>query len=146
MITPVILCGGSGTRLWPLSRKSYPKQFVPLTGELTLFQATARRLSGKEFKAPLVLTNSDFRFIVTEQLCELGVYPEAVIIEPESRNTAPAILAAAFWLEKTDPDGLMLITPSDHVIDNTQAFYEAVQAGVENAKSDQLVTFGVKPT
>lgn len=146
MITPVILCGGSGTRLWPLSRKSYPKQFVPLMGELTLFQATAQRLSGKEFKAPLVLTNSDFRFIVTEQLCELGVYPEAVIIEPESRNTAPAILAAAFWLEKTDPDGLMLIAPSDHVIDNTQAFYEAVQAGVENAKSGQLVTFGVKPT
>ena len=98
MITPVVLCGGSGTRLWPLSRKSYPKQFVPLTGEVTLFQATAQRLSSKEFKAPLILTNSDFRFIVTEQLSELGIDPGAVIIEPEGRNTAPAILAAALWL------------------------------------------------
>jgi mannose-1-phosphate guanylyltransferase / mannose-6-phosphate isomerase len=146
MITPVVLCGGSGTRLWPLSRKSYPKQFVPLTGEVTLFQATAQRLSSKEFKAPLILTNSDFRFIVTEQLSELGIDPGAVIIEPEGRNTAPAILAAALWLEKTDPEGLMLVAPSDHIVSDTQAFRNAVQAGTETAKDGQLVTFGVKPT
>ena len=146
MITPVVLCGGSGTRLWPLSRKSYPKQFVPLTGEVTLFQATAQRLSSKEFKAPLILTNSDFRFIVTEQLSELGIDPGAVIIEPEGRNTAPAILAAALWLEKTDPEGLMLVAPSDHIVSDTQAFRNAVQAGTETAKDGQVVTFGVKHT
>ncbi|MBU2329150.1 MAG: mannose-1-phosphate guanylyltransferase/mannose-6-phosphate isomerase, partial [Alphaproteobacteria bacterium] len=99
MITPVLLCGGSGTRLWPLSRKSYPKQFVPLVGEETLFQASAKRLSGRAsdlaFAAPLVLTNSDFRFIVTEQLMAIGIDPGAILIEPEGRNTAPAILAAA---------------------------------------------------
>ena len=112
MITPILLCGGSGTRLWPLSRKSYPKQFVPLVGETTLFQASAERLSGEGFAAPLVLTNSDFRFIVTEQLAEAGIDPGAILIEPEGRNTAPAVLAAALWLEKSDPDGLMLGAPS----------------------------------
>ena len=111
MITPILLCGGSGTRLWPLSRKSYPKQFVPLTGETTLFQASAERLSGPGFAAPLVLTGSDFRFIVTEQLASAGIDPGAVLIEPEGRNTAPAVLAAALWLEKTDPEALMLVAP-----------------------------------
>ena len=105
-ITPVLLAGGSGTRLWPLSRRSYPKQFVPLTGALSLFQHTARRLSGQAVEAgrwlafakPLVLTNSDFRFIVTEQLAEMGIDPGAILIEPEGRNTGPAILAAALHL------------------------------------------------
>lgn len=146
MITPVLLCGGSGTRLWPLSRKSYPKQFVPLTGNKTLFQASAERLSGKGFDAPLVITHSDFRFIVSEQLMEIGVDPEAILIEPEARNTAPAILAAALWLRKTDPDGLMLVAPSDHVVPDAQAFLDAVGAGVQAAKAGQLVTFGVTPT
>ena len=98
-ITPVLLCGGSGTRLWPLSRKSYPKQFVPLMGEETLFQASAKRLSGTgdgfAFGAPMVLTNSGFRFIVTEQLQAAGIDPGAILIEPEGRNTAPAVLVAA---------------------------------------------------
>ena len=146
MITPVLLCGGSGTRLWPLSRKSYPKQFVPLTGNKTLLQASAERLSGKGFDAPLVITHSDFRFIVSEQLMEIGVDPEAILIEPEARNTAPAILAAALWLRKTDPDGLMLVAPSDHVVPDAQAFLDAVGAGVQAAKAGQLVTFGVTPT
>ena len=95
LITPVLLCGGSGTRLWPLSRKSYPKQFVPLTGEVTLFQAAVRRLSGPDYAAPLVITNSDFRFIVADELTAIAVQPCAILIEPEARNTAPAILAAA---------------------------------------------------
>ena len=146
MITPVLLCGGSGTRLWPLSRKSYPKQFVPLIGETTLFQASAQRLSGNGFAAPLVLTNSDFRFIVTEQLSAAGIDPSAILIEPQGRNTAPAVLAAALWLEKTDPNGLMLIAPSDHVVPDAPAFRAAVAAGVPAAQAGQLVTFGIKPT
>ena len=146
MITPVLLCGGSGTRLWPLSRKSYPKQFVPLVGETTLFQAAAERLSGPDFAPPLVLTNADFRFIVTEQLAEVGIEPGAILIEPEGRNTAPAVLAAALSLENGDPDGLMLVAPSDHVVPDASAFRAAVQAGAEAARAGQLVTFGIKPT
>ena len=146
MIIPVLLCGGSGTRLWPLSRKSYPKQFAALVGDSTLFQASARRLSGEGYGAPLVLTNSEFRFIVTEQLSEVGIDPGAILIEPEGRNTAPAILAAALWLEKTDPGALMLVAPSDHVVPDAAAFRAAVTAGEEAARAGQLVTFGIKPT
>ena len=146
MITPILLCGGSGTRLWPLSRKSYPKQFAPLLGETTLFQASAQRLAGAGFAAPVVLTNSDFRFIVTEQLAGVGIDPGAILIEPEGRNTAPAVLAAALWLEKTDPEGLMLVAPSDHVVPDAEAFRAAVEAGAGAARDGQLVTFGIKPT
>ena len=146
MITPVLLSGGSGTRLWPLSRKSYPKQFVPLVGDETLFQASARRLSGAEFAAPLVLTNADFRFIVTEQLAGVGIDPGAVLIEPEGRNTAPAVLAAALWLEQADPDGLMLVAPSDHVVPDAAAFRAAVEIGRAAAEVGKLVTFGITPT
>ncbi len=154
MITPVLLCGGSGTRLWPLSRKSYPKQFSKLVGDSSLFQASATRLSGTgesgagdeaSFGAPVILTNSDFRFIVTEQLAEVGIDPGAILIEPEGRNTAPAVLAAALWLEKNDPEGLMLVAPSDHVVPDAGAFRAAVLAGAEAAKAGQLVTFGIKP-
>lgn len=146
MITPVLLCGGSGTRLWPLSRKSYPKQFTTLVGETTLFQASATRLSGDGFGAPIVLTNSDFRFIVTEQLTEAKIEPAAILIEPDSRNTGPAVLAAALYLEKSDPEALMLVAPSDHVIPDANAFNAAVQAGVSGAREGQLVTFGIRPT
>ncbi|MBE1291338.1 MAG: mannose-1-phosphate guanylyltransferase/mannose-6-phosphate isomerase [Rhodobacteraceae bacterium] len=146
LVHPVLLCGGSGTRLWPLSRKSYPKQFVPLVGDETLFQASAKRLSGPGYAPPLVLTNSDFRFIVTEQLMELGMDPGAILIEPEGRDTAPAVLAAALWLEKQDPSALMLVAPSDHVVPDPEAFREVVQAGIEAAQAGQLVTFGITPT
>jgi mannose-1-phosphate guanylyltransferase / mannose-6-phosphate isomerase len=146
LITPILLCGGSGTRLWPLSRKSYPKQFVPLIGDKTLFQASAERLSGAGYAKPLVLTNNDFRFIVTEQLAEAGIDPSAVLIEPEGRNTAPAILAAALHLEQEDSEALMLIAPSDHVIPDPEAFRAAVEKGAEAARSGQIVTFGITPT
>ncbi|WP_297341228.1 mannose-1-phosphate guanylyltransferase/mannose-6-phosphate isomerase, partial [Pseudophaeobacter sp.] len=146
MITPILLCGGSGTRLWPLSRKSYPKQFVPLVGETTLFQASAQRLSGAEFAAPMVLTNSDFRFIVTEQLASVGIDPGAILIEPAGRNTAPAVLAAALYLAQSDPEALMLVAPSDHVVPDDAAFRAAVAAGADAAKQGQIVTFGIKPT
>jgi mannose-1-phosphate guanylyltransferase/mannose-6-phosphate isomerase len=145
-ITPVLLCGGSGTRLWPLSRKSYPKQFAALIGEETLFQASAKRLAGDGYAAPVVVTGSDFRFIVTEQLQGAGLDPGAILIEPEGRNTAPAILAAALHVAAQDEQGLMLVAPSDHVVPDADAFRTAVEAGVPAAKDGQLVTFGIHPT
>ena len=144
-IHPVLLAGGSGTRLWPLSRQSYPKQFAALAGERTLFQQGAARLSGPGFAPPVVLTGAAFRFIVTEQLTSAGIDPGAVLIEPEGRNTAPAVLAAALRLECDDPDALMLVAPSDHVIPNTEAFRAAVAVGAEAACAGRLVTFGIRP-
>ena len=144
MITPVLLCGGSGTRLWPLSRKSYPKQFAELVGDETLFQASARRLSGDGFAAPVVVTGADFRFIVAEQLQTAGQDPSAILIEPAGRNTAPAVLAAALHLAD-DPDRLMLVAPSDHVVPDAPAFRRAVAVGAEAARAGNLVTFGIRP-
>jgi len=147
---PVILCGGSGTRLWPLSRKSFPKQFVKLVSEETLYQSSAKRLAGKltgaEFQPPVIMTNSDFRFIVVEQLQEIGIDPGAVIIEPSSRNTAPAVLAAALHAADIDADALVLIAPSDHVMDEPELFRRAVERGIEAAQDGNLVTFGITPT
>lgn len=145
-ITPVILCGGSGTRLWPLSRKSYPKQFAQIVGGQTLFQRSVCRLSGARFHAPLVLTGSDFRFIVTEQFMEVGVEPGAILIEPEGRNTAPAVLAAALHALAEDPEAVLLIAPSDHLIPDQEAFQAAVDAGMEAVAQGQLVTFGITPS
>ncbi len=146
MITPVILCGGSGTRLWPLSRKSYPKQFSKLIGDRSLFQMSALRVSGKGYAPPLVLTNADFRFIVTEQLAELGIDPGAVLIEPEGRNTAPAILAAAVYLRAQDKAAKLLVLPSDHNVPDVAHFSETVEKGLAAAEAGDLVTFGIKPT
>ena len=145
VIHPVLLCGGSGTRLWPLSRKSYPKQFAPLMGEESLFQASARRLAGPGFAAPVILTGDPFRFIVVEQLAAVEQAPQAILIEPEGRNTAPAVLAAALWLERHDPDALMLVAPSDHVIPDADAFRAAVAAAAPRAEAGDLVTFGIAP-
>ena len=147
-ITPVLLCGGSGTRLWPLSRKSYPKQFVPLMGEETLFQASAKRLSGAgvgfAFGAPMVLTNSDFRFIVTEQLQAAGIDPGAILIEPEGRNTAPPVLVAALRAQAQDPEAVLLVAPSDHVMPDVEAFHAAVAQGLVAVSEGQMVTFGMQ--
>jgi len=146
MIHPLLLCGGSGTRLWPLSRKSFPKQFARITGEESLFQAATRRLCGAGFAAPMVITGNDFRFIVTEQLAATEVQPAAILIEPEGRNTAPAILAAALVLAARDPQALMLVAPSDHVIPGAEAFRAAVTVAAPSALSGDLVTFGITPT
>lgn len=149
-VTPAILAGGSGTRLWPLSRQSYPKQFVPLLGEETLFRGAVRRLSGGTgafgFARPLILTASDFRFIVTEQLAQDGVEPEAILIEPTARNTAPAILAAALYLMERNPEAVMLVAPSDHIVPDVNAFQAAVELGLQAVARGDLVTFGIKPT
>ena len=144
MITPIILAGGSGTRLWPLSRKSYPKQFSSFGGDKSLFQDTVLRLSGKGMNRPVVLTSEDFRFVVTEQLGEVGVLPEQVFIEPEGRDTAPAILLAALSLQN-DPDALMLVAPSDHAIPDGPAFCAAVAAAQTVARDGAIVTFGIVP-
>jgi mannose-1-phosphate guanylyltransferase/mannose-6-phosphate isomerase len=145
VITPVILCGGSGTRLWPLSRKSYPKQFVPMIGDGSLFQQSALRFSGPDFANPLVVTNSDFRFIVTQQLGDVGIDPGPVLIEPEGRNTAPALLAAAVVVAQTDPEALILAAPSDHYITDAKAFRASVEAGRSAAEAGRIVTFGIAP-
>jgi len=144
-VTPVLLCGGSGTRLWPLSRKSFPKQFAQLVGPDTLFQASARRLKGAQFSAPTVITGSDFRFIVTEQLAGAGIDPGAILIEPEARNTGPAVLAAALHLAGDDPDAVLLVAPSDHVIADPEAFQAAVGRGLDAVADGRIVTFGIAP-
>lgn len=148
-VYPVILCGGSGTRLWPLSRKSYPKQFVPLIGETSLLQDCAERMRGPEnapYAKPLILTNEAFRFVVPEQLTAIGVDPGPILIEPEGRNTAPAVLAAALFLAHKDPDAVMLVAPSDHVVPDNAAFHAAVAEGMRTiADRGDLVTFGITP-
>ncbi len=145
VIHPVILCGGSGTRLWPLSRKSYPKQFSALLDDGSLFEASVRRTAGPGYSAPVVVTNAEFRFIVREQLAGAGVEPAAVLIEPEGRNTAAAVLAAALWIAETDPGAMLLVAPSDHVIPDAAAFREAVTTALPVAMSGSLVTFGITP-
>ena len=145
MIYPVILCGGSGTRLWPASRKAYPKQFAKLIGEESLYQLTLRRLNGKGFGAPLIMTGDTFRFMAVEQAAQIGLDDARVVIEPEARDTAPAILTAALLLED-EPDAKMLVAPSDHVIGDVPAFLKSVELGVDAAETGALVTFGVAPT
>ena len=141
----MILCGGSGTRLWPLSRKSFPKQFSAISGDETLFQACVRRFTAPEFAAPWVISGSDFRFIVKDQLAAIGATAQATLIEPQGRNTAPAILAAALLLDQTEPGALMIVAPSDHVIPQDAQFRAAVLAAVPTAQGGQIVTFGIKP-
>jgi len=144
-ITPVLLCGGSGTRLWPLSRQSYPKQFARLLGAESLFQASARRLTGPAFTPPVVVTGHDFRFIATEQLAAIETAAAGILIEPEGRNTAAAVLAAALWLSGTDPDAAMIVAPSDHAIPDADAFRRAVEAALPRVAAGDLVTFGITP-
>jgi len=146
MIHPVILCGGSGTRLWPASRKAFPKQFAPLLGPESLYQATLRRLSGPAYGRPRVMTNVDFRFLAAEQAGDLGLADAEIVVEPALRETAPAILAAAMMIARDEgEDALMLVAPSDHVIGGEEDFHAAVQIGAEAARDGALVTFGVTP-
>ena len=144
-IVPVILCGGSGTRLWPLSRASYPKQFNRMLGEKSLFQASVERLPDPDFAPPIVVTNSEFRFIATEQLAQIGRAPGAVLIEPDGRNTAPAVLAAALKRPRPRRTRFLLVCPSDHVIADAAAFRTTVRAGMRAAIDGDLVTFGIVP-
>ncbi len=146
MIHPVVLSGGAGTRLWPMSREAYPKQLLPLLSELSLLQETARRVNDPtRFAAPLVVCNEEHRFVVAEQLRELAIAPAAILLEPAGRNTAPAVAIAALALLKDDADALMLVLPSDHAIADTAAFHAACDAAAEAARQGALVTFGIRP-
>jgi len=149
MLIPVILSGGSGTRLWPLSRELFPKQLLPLVGDRTMLQETARRLEGvADVGPPVVVCNESHRFMVAEQLRALDVSPAAIILEPVGRNTAPAVAVAALVALHGKPDGddpILLVLPADHVIRDVASFREAVAAGRVAAETGKLVTFGVVP-
>lgn len=147
MIHPVILSGGSGSRLWPMSRAGYPKQFLALHGGGgdSMLQATAKRTQGDGFGQPLLVCNEEHRFIVAEQLQQAGIAPREIILEPVGRNTAPAVAVAALRLSQQDPDALMLVTPSDHVILDEDSFQHAVQSAAKAADQGALVTFGITP-
>ncbi len=147
MIIPVILCGGSGTRLWPLSRKSYPKQLLALTGEQTLLQQTVGRLQGLvDVGAPVVICNEEHRFLVAEQLREVTDAGCTIILEPVGRNTCPAVAVAAVHGLTVSDEALLLVLPADHLIDEPAVFLEAVQAATLVAAKKKLVAFGIKPT
>ena len=144
-VVPVILCGGAGTRLWPLSRDSFPKQFLKLAGETTLLQATLRRCAGVTDLPPLLLTQEDSRFIVAEQLRELGIEDFTLMLEPMRRGTGPALISAALHLRQTLGDVLMLVLPSDHVLQDTDEFIDAARIASDAAREGWLMTFGVRP-
>ena len=148
-LVPVILCGGTGTRLWPLSRASYPKQYWALAGDGqdTLLQQTQQRLQGLPgLAAPLLICNEDHRFIVAEQMRQIGVEPAAILLEPIGRNTAPAVAVAALQATARGQDPLLLVLAADHVIRNGERFRATVAAGIPSAEAGALVTFGIVPT
>lgn len=146
-LVPVLLSGGSGTRLWPLSREAYPKQFIPLIGEHSLLQQTALRLRGLPgAETPLVVANEEHRFVVAEQLRQVGAAPSALLLEPMGRNTAPAIAVAALQAMAAGDDPVLLVLPSDHVIRDEAGFRAAVLAALPAAEQGALVTFGIVPT
>jgi mannose-1-phosphate guanylyltransferase/mannose-6-phosphate isomerase len=145
LLQPVLLSGGSGTRLWPLSREAYPKQFLPLVGDDTMVQATWRRVAPLASAAPIIVANEEHRFLVAEQLRQIGAPVPAIILEPVGRNTAPAIAAAALQALVGGEDPLLLVLPSDHVVRDPVAFRNAVAEVAPLAEAGALVTFGILP-
>jgi len=146
-IQPVILSGGSGSRLWPLSRSMYPKQLLPLVTDNTMLQETAMRLSNLDIEvlAPIIVCNEEHRFFVAEQMRQLGISKPQIILEPIGRNTAPALTLAALATQKHSSDAVMLVMPADHVIDDVDVFHQIVKQGVQLALDEYLVTFGIQP-
>ena len=146
-ITPVILSGGSGTRLWPLSRKEYPKQYLPLVGDNTMLQETILRLSGlNNLLDPIIVCNADHRFLVAEQCQQINIKNPTILLEPIGRNTAPAIAAAALQSLKVLDDAMLLVLSADHVIQDIEAFHAAINTANQQAQADKLATFGIVPT
>ncbi|MHB1104191.1 MAG: mannose-1-phosphate guanylyltransferase/mannose-6-phosphate isomerase [Devosia sp.] len=148
LIVPVVLAGGQGTRLWPLSRSARPKQFLALTGELSPFQETLRRVADAgRYAPPVIVTNSEYRFLVAEQAQELGIELSGVLLEPVARNTTPAIAAAAFFaLDKFGPDTVLHVLPSDHAVLTDENYWTSVDIAAAAARAGRLVTFGIAPT
>ena len=146
-IIPVILSGGSGTRLWPLSRKQYPKQYLPLVGDNTMLQETILRLNGLDNLAdPIIICNADHRFLVAEQCQQIDINNPTILLEPVGRNTAPAIAAAALQSLQDSEDKLLLVLSADHVIQDIDAFHQAINIATKQAQEGKLVTFGIVPT
>lgn len=151
-LQPVILCGGSGTRLWPLSREQYPKQLLALAGNDTMLQATAHRVGQalasekRQVLAPIVVANEDYRFVTAEQLRQAGVESAAIVLEPAGRNTAPALTLAALVAQDAGDDPVLVVMPADHIISDNDAFCEAIVAGAAHAAAGKVVTFGILPT
>jgi mannose-1-phosphate guanylyltransferase/mannose-6-phosphate isomerase len=145
-IIPVIMCGGAGTRLWPVSRESMPKQFVPLVGQESTFQQVLARVSDPElFARPIVLTKADFRFVVAEQLRERGVAAD-IVLEPMRRDSGPAVTVAAVLAAERDRNALVLVLAADHVIRKPEAFRDACRSAASAAAEGRIVTFGIEPT
>ncbi|MGH8051498.1 MAG: mannose-1-phosphate guanylyltransferase/mannose-6-phosphate isomerase [Arenimonas sp.] len=146
-VLPVLLCGGSGTRLWPLSREAYPKQFLPLAGKESLLQATCLRLRGLPgAESPLLISNEEHRFMVAEQCRQMEITPKAIMLEPAGRNTAPAIAVAALHAMESGQDPVLLVLPSDHILQDEAGFRAAVVAALPAAEAGGLITFGIVPT
>ncbi|HEY3695713.1 mannose-1-phosphate guanylyltransferase [Phenylobacterium sp.] len=145
-ITPVLMSGGAGTRLWPLSRRAAPKQFHRLGGDHTLIQATALRVAGDLFGPPMVVCAAPHAGLVRDQLAAVGIAPRAIITEPAPRNTGPASVAAAAYAAATDPEGLLLLVHADNLVADVAALHAAVAAGAEAARAGSIVIFGIRPT
>lgn len=145
MLVPVLLSGGVGSRLWPLSRELSPKQFLPLTGQSSLLEQTLMRADNLQAAAPIIVCNDEHRFMVAEQLRSVAIVPDAIILEPVGKNTAPAVAVAALHALKKDPAAVMLVMPADHVIGDVAAFSAAVNLGLAQAEQGSLVTFGIVP-
>ncbi|MFO1248287.1 MAG: mannose-1-phosphate guanylyltransferase/mannose-6-phosphate isomerase [Alphaproteobacteria bacterium] len=144
-VHPVILSGGAGSRLWPLSRSLFPKQLLALAGKQSLIQDTALRAAGGDFAQPLIICNVEHRFLIAEQMREAGVAPQAIVLEPMGRNTAPAAAIAALMVQKKDPDGVLLLMPADHIVRNRTAFLDALDRAAAAARQNHLVSFGITP-
>jgi mannose-1-phosphate guanylyltransferase / mannose-6-phosphate isomerase len=145
-ITPVIICGGAGTRLWPVSRESLPKQFVPLVGTSSTFQQVLERVAEADlFAAPMVITHADSRFIVAEQMRAVGVTAD-IILEPCRRDSGPAIAVAAEFASRREPDANVLILPADHLIRDAAGFQSTCRQALPSSQAGRIVTFGIRPT
>jgi mannose-1-phosphate guanylyltransferase/mannose-6-phosphate isomerase len=145
LIHPVIMSGGAGSRLWPLSRQLYPKQLLPLAGERTMIQETAERVKGLHFASPFVVCNQEHRFLIAEQLREDGVKDPTIVLEPVGRNTAPVAAIASLLLAEKDPSALVLLMPADHVVEDKAAFAQAVEIATAAAREGAIATFGIQP-
>src|SRR3954469_2906431 len=145
LLHPVILSGGAGSRLWPLSRSLFPKQLLALAGKHSLIQDTALRAAGGDFGAPLIICNVEHRFLIAQQMRETGIVPQAIVLEPMGRNTAPAAAIAALMVQKKDPEGVLLLMPADHIVRNRTAFLDALDRAVAAATQNHLVSFGITP-